>query len=200
MKLKQKFQDYLKKKSLWGKITDFMIIGLIIAILIPSGRLAIGGFVNRIKAMIIQPSVSDPDKQDVLREEDYNWVLNDMKGNDLNFKDFRGKVIFLNFWATWCPPCVGEMPEIQAYKDHPEIRFLMVSNEDDETVNHFIQKRAYTFPVYTSRYRSPEVLYSSSIPISFLISKDGRIVIREEGASKWSGKKTQNLINALINE
>jgi peroxiredoxin len=204
MNIKQKFKDYLKKKSLWGKITDGLFIVLIIALLIPAGRLSIGGFLNRIKAMIVQPSVMETGKEQVLHAEDYIWELNDINGKVVNLNDFKGKVIFLNFWATWCPPCVGEMPEIQTlyelYKDNPYIQFLLVSNEDNQTVKKFIEKRDYTFPVYTSRYRSPEVFYSQSIPISFLISKDGRIVIKEEGASKWSGKKMQNLMNDLIKE
>ncbi len=202
--LKVKFQEYLKKKSLWGKISDIIFILLIVALLIPGSRLAIGGFVNRIKALIIQPSVEEKGSEQVLSSRDYDWQLEDINGKVINLQDFKGKVIFLNFWATWCPPCVGEMPEIQAlydiFKDKPDIQFIMVSNEDVQTVNNFIEKRAFTFPVYTSKFRSPDVFYSQSIPITFLISKDGRIIIKETGASKWSGKKTQSTINKLLNE
>jgi thiol-disulfide isomerase/thioredoxin len=204
MNLKQKVKAYFKKKSFWGKISDFIFIGLIIALLIPGSRLAIGGFVNRIKAMIVQPSVESAENQERMSDQDYNWPITDMDGIELSLNDFKGKVIFLNFWATWCPPCVGEMPEIQAlydmYKDRPQVQFLLVSNEDHQTVKNFIQKRGFSFPVFSSRFNAPKIFYSESIPTSFLISKDGRLVIRETGASRWSGKKMQDIINDLIKE
>jgi thiol-disulfide isomerase/thioredoxin len=204
MNLKQKIKAYFKKKSFWGKISDLIFIGLIIALLIPTSRLAIGGFVNRIKAMIVQPSLKSSENQERMSDQDYNWPITDMDGKELSLKDFKGKVIFLNFWATWCPPCVGEMPEIEAlydiYKDSPEVKFLLVSNEDHQTVENFIQKRGFSFPVFSSRFNAPKIFYSESIPTSFLISKDGRVVIREVGASRWSGKKMQDIINDLIKE
>ena len=204
MKIKQRFQNYLKKKTLWGKITDVLLIALIVAMLIPSSRLAVGGFVNRIKAMVMQPSVEQKGNEQKMSPEDFKWQINTIEGNPILFKSFEGKVIFLNFWATWCPPCVGEMPEIQGlydfYKDNTNIAFIMVSNEEPEPVKNFIEKRNYTFPVYTSKYRAPEIFYSQSIPVTFLIAKDGRIVIREVGATKWNGKKMRTIIESLINE
>lgn len=193
-----------KSKSIGNKISDIIFIVFIIAILTPTGRLAIGGFVNKIKAQIIQPSIENDNNSFVLSSSDYDWKLTDINNNAINLNNFRGKVIFLNLWATWCPPCVGEMPDIQnlydEFKNDERIEFLLISNQKNEEVKNFVQKREYTFPVYTTKYNSPEVFASSSIPITFLISKDGKIKIKEIGAANWDGDKMKNFVNKLINE
>lgn len=202
--LKEKFQDYKKNKSVWGKITDIIFILFIVALFIPNSRLAIGGFVNRVKSMLIEPSINDTEDEYLLTANDLNWQMEDMNGNTVNFQDCQGNVIFLNLWATWCPPCVGEMPGIQdlydTFKDHEDISFLLVSNENQDKVKAFLDKRGYTFPVFTTRYQSPEVFLSQSIPTTFVISKNGIIKIKEKGAVNWGGNKMEKIINDLINE
>jgi len=192
-----------KKKSIWSKVTDIIFITFIIALFIPSSRLAIGGFVNRIKSMIIQPSEIETTDEQRLSENDYKWELSDIHGSTFKFENTKDKVIFLNFWATWCPPCVGEMPEIQklydTYKNNDNIVFLIVTSEDIKAVQNFLSKRDYNFPVYLSKYRPPEIFNSQSIPTTFIISKDGTIKVKEKGAQNWSGEKTIDIINKLIN-
>lgn len=199
-RLKEKWQS----KSLFGKISDILIIIFIIALFIPQSRLAVGGFVNRIKAMIISPSELPQDERETLAARDYNWELIDLEGNKHQLADSKGKVVFINLWATWCPPCVGEMPEIQAmwetFRDNPNVEMYLISNEGLSTIQTFIDKREYDFPVYSSRYAPPEKLKSQSIPTSFIISKKGEIVVRKTGAAKWGGEKTEALIRKLIAE
>lgn len=203
MNFKERITKY-KKKSLRAKISDAVFIIFIVAMLTPSGRLAIGGFVNRIKAMIIQPSVKSGINAIQLKETDYNWELSNISGNSLNLSELKNKVIFINFWATWCPPCVGEMPAIQdlynIYKDDSRIQFLMVTNDSSEKVEKFLKKRDYSFPVFLYKYQPPSVFKSSVIPTTFIISKDGKIMIKETGANNWNGEKTQKLIEKLITD
>jgi len=202
--LKEKFKSYLKKKSTFGKISDLIFIALIIALFIPGSRLAIGGFVNRIKSYIIEPSIKEDGNETVLSANDYFWELEDISGDKVNLQNYKGKVIFLNLWATWCPPCVGEMPGIQQlydkFKNNENIVFLLVSTEDSKKVKTFINKREYTFPVYTTEYQSPKVFFSQSIPTTFLISKTGKIKIKETGALNWGGSKMENIIKDLLQE
>ncbi len=203
MTFKKRIDKY-KKKSIGAKISDIIFIIFVAAMLTSSGRMAIGGFVNRIKAMIIAPSVNSEKNIIQLSETDYNWELKNINGNSINFSDYKGKVIFLNFWAAWCPPCVGEMPEIQKlyniYKNNKNIQFLLVTNEPVQKAQEFIRKREYDFPVFSSVSATPSVFKSNVIPTTFIISKDGKILVNETGATNWSGKTTTELIEKLINE
>jgi thiol-disulfide isomerase/thioredoxin len=191
-----------KKKSLFSKITDIIFIILIVSLLIPNSRTAIMAFVNNIKAKIIQPKIKD--ESIVLSEQDYNWQLSDLKGNTINFSEFQDKVVFINFWATWCGPCVGEMPEIQKFydnfKNNENVIFLIVSNEDKAVIQNFIDNKGYTFPVYTSMSNPPRAFDSNSIPTSFLISKSGKIVMRQVGVANWGGEKIQKTVTKLTKE
>jgi peroxiredoxin len=200
--LQEKIQNYWKNKSTWNKVSDLVFIVFIIAMLIPEGRMAIGGFVNRIKARVMNPAVQENGIS--LSDQDYYWPMTDLEGNAVNLNDYKGKVVFLNLWATWCPPCVGEMPEIQklydTFKSNPDIAFLLVSNEDNEKIRGFVDKRDYTFPVYSSRSPSPEPFSTRSIPTTFVISKKGEIKIRETGAYNWGGSKMVGIIQDLLAE
>jgi thiol-disulfide isomerase/thioredoxin len=201
--LKEKFSAYWKKKTRLGKISDVIFIALIIALFIPDSRVAVGGFVNRIKSMIIEPSLKTSGEQIILDSSDFNWELNDLSGKSVNLNEFEGKVIFINQWATWCPPCVGEMPSIQKlydkFKTNPNVVFLLISNDrNTEKAKAFIKKKGYTFPVYTTNYQAPSVFASQSIPVTFLISKDKKIIVHETGANNWGGEYMESIINELL--
>jgi len=202
--LKDKFQEYLKKKSTFGKITDVIFILFLVALFIPNSRVAIGGFVNRVKSMIIEPSLEDSDNEQTVNFNEINWQLTDINGSTVNFQDYKGKVIFLNFWATWCPPCVGEMPGIQdlydKFKNNSDVGFLLVSNEELSKIKTFTDKREYTFPIFSSRYKARDIFESKSIPTTFVISKEGKIKIKETGAVNWGGDKMEQIINELLNK
>ena len=197
----KKYIQKWKSKKLISKISDFVFIALIVAMLIPASRKQIMAFVNRIKSKIIQPKV-DENAEITLSDEDYKWQLADIDGNIVTMSDYEGKVIFINFWATWCGPCVGEMPEIQKFydkfKDNDNVVFLIVSNEKPEVVKKFIEKKNYTFPVYSARSQIPQKLSSRSIPTSFLISKNGGIVLSKKGAANWGGSKMEEAVNKLL--
>lgn len=200
--LKERFQNYWQNKSAWNKFSDLIFIVFIAALLTPGGRMAIGGFVNRVKAKVMNPTVQENGVS--LKQSDFNWALYDLDGTSVNLSDFKEKVVFLNLWATWCPPCVGEMPEIQKlydkFKGHEDIAFLLVSNESNEKIKNFVEKRNYTFPVYSSISQSPAPFFTKSIPTTFVISKGGKIVIRETGAYNWGGEKMVSIIERLLEE
>ncbi len=200
----KKYIQKWKNKSIWSKITDIVFIVLIIAILTPGGRLTIGGFINRVKSNVINPSVNSNEDIITISDEDLNWTIYDIEGNKVNLADFKEKAIFINLWATWCPPCVGEMPAIQKlfekYKENDNIEFVIVSNENSEKVKKFIKKKDFSFPVYTTNNASPKVFQTSSIPATFLISKNNKIIINETGALNWSGEKVINVVEKLIKE
>ena len=140
------------------------------------------------------------DKRETL--ENYQWDLVDMEGNQLNFEDTRGKVVLVNFWATWCPPCVAELPSLarlyEAYQD--KVVFAFVANDKKVKVQSFMEKRGYGLPIYFETSRTPDLLMSKSIPATYILSKSGTIMVREIGAAKWDSQETQELLDQLLAE
>jgi len=187
MNIKEKVNNYFKKKSKFSIFSDFLFIAFIIALLVPQSRVEVITFVNKIRVAIINPSVESSENTVKLSNEDYQWQVESLDGEKSLLSDYKGKVIFLNLWATWCPPCIAEMPSIQDlydnYKDNDQLVFLIVSNEKAEKVSAFMKKRGFTFPVQITHYQLPKPFYTESIPTSFLVSKSGEIVIKETGAA-----------------
>ena len=133
----------------------------------------------------------------------YNWNLNGLNTKNLNIETLEDKVIFVNFWATWCPPCRAEMPMIQElYNDYKDkVAFVFVTNESWPTVNKFFQKNGYSLPVFNSASSPPKKLTeTNSIPASYLIDKKGNIIIDKVGAANWSSNKVRNTLDKLLLE
>lgn len=152
-----------------------------------------------IKTVAFSPSV-DTEK---IVLENYRWQLEGLDGEKLDFSDLKGKVVFVNFWATWCPPCRAEMPAIQnlvdKYKD--DIAFVFVTQESKEVVLPFMKKYKYDLPVYRSLTEVPNKLNTTnSIPSTYVISKKGEIIINETGAVNWDSKATFKIIENLLNK
>ncbi|MEM7485342.1 MAG: TlpA disulfide reductase family protein [Bacteroidota bacterium] len=143
----------------------------------------------------------------VLNEEkqkliDYDWQLLDLNGNILNFEEKKGRVILLNFWATWCPPCIAELPSlVKLYADYQdEVVFAFVANDDQDKVVSLLNKKGYEFPVFFEATDIPSVLSHKSIPTTYVIGKSGKIVVAEHGAADWNSENTRNLLNKLLLE
>lgn len=135
-----------------------------------------------------------------LNDNDYKWHVEDLDGNLLELSSLKGKVIFINFWATWCPPCIAEMPSIQRLYDEykEDMAFIIVSQETKETLHEFIQKKGFSFPVYVLSSRQPAIFSSRSIPASFLISPEGQVMMKKQGAARWDGNNVKQLIEEML--
>ncbi|ALJ00159.1 TlpA disulfide reductase family protein [Rufibacter tibetensis] len=129
------------------------------------------------------------------------FQMTTLNGSPIAFESLHGKVIFLNIWATWCPPCVAEMPNIQRLYEKvgsDKIAFVMLSVDRGgiPKVKKYIQKKGYTFPVYLASRPIPEEFYSPSIPTTFIISPEGKIVTKHEGLQDYD---TPDMRNFLLN-
>lgn len=117
------------------------------------------------------------------------FSLTDLNGNLVSLNEFRGKYVLLNFWATWCPPCQQEMPDIQRFSDNHEDELVVLAvnlNEETNTVKDFISKNNYTFPVLLDSYGQVGNSYKiSSIPASYFIDKEGRITKKHVGSMTY---------------
>ncbi len=131
---------------------------------------------------------------------DYAFTIKDLYGNKLSFDQYKGKVVFLNLWATWCGPCKAEMPGIHnlyvKMKGEP-IEFVMLSIDKDKAISKvesYVKNNSYTFPVFMPSGYLAEQLQVPSIPTTFVISKEGLIVMKEVGTRNYDTKKMMEFL------
>lgn len=185
------------KKLSRSNIIFIIIIGLLI---IPQVRRQIQITLHKGLSYINQSTFIEADDRKTL--ENPNWQLVSDASTTLDFADTKGKVVFLNFWATWCPPCIAEMPGIQElYDDYNDrVVFLLVTNEDLEKVDKFKAKKEFTFEVFSPLNEVPNELKTHSIPRTFIINKKGEIIVNESGAVDWNSKKVRSQLDQLLSE
>ena len=181
-------------KALIKNVLFFVFIALMI---IPQTRKPIQIFIQRGIAKF-SPAIENED--DRMSLDTYNWQLLDLKGNIHDFNNSKGKVIVVNFWATWCPPCIAEMPSLHnLYEDYKDrVDFYFVSNEAPDIIKSFLEKNNYNLEVSIPRTKYPMVFDISGIPRTFLIDKQGKIVIDKTGAANWNSEKVRSTIDNLL--
>jgi peroxiredoxin len=133
-----------------------------------------------------------------------NFRLEDLKGKKVELKHFKGKVVFLNFWATWCGPCKEEMPSMEAlYNQFKEKDFVFLAISADyegmKPVKEFIEKQRYTFPVLIDpKCETLDLFEVKGIPTTFLIDKKGIMIGRAIGPKDWKRSEVISILNLLI--
>jgi thiol-disulfide isomerase/thioredoxin len=122
------------------------------------------------------------------RPADYGWTLRDLDDAPVDFGRYRGKVVFLNIWATWCPPCVSELPSIANLAADPrlaDVAFVCVSTDESaEPVRKFLRDKSWKMTVLRAT-ELPPVFATDGIPATFVIAPDGLVVSSVIGAAKW---------------
>jgi len=123
------------------------------------------------------------------------------EGERIPFSQFEGKVVFLNFWATWCPPCIAEMPDIQRlYEDvdSDNIAFVLISSDDSfQKAKDFVKRKEFNFPIYQLASPLPQVYDYRAIPTTYVISPEGKIVVSKSGMAKYNTKKFKKFLSEL---
>lgn len=132
---------------------------------------------------------------------DYSLPLRTLNGQVVSLGQLRGKVILLNLWATWCPPCVAEMPGLQRLHEKTKgdnVALVLLSlDENREKARRFVARRGFTMPVYTLAGPLPAVFDTESIPTTFLIAPNGDIVDRHEGMGDYDNEQMVGFLRQL---
>lgn len=147
----------------------------------------------------------DPEGGAVVKEQifSYDFAVKDLDGKKLDMKDLKGKVIFLNLWATWCGPCRVEMPSIQnLYNtvDKDKVAFVMLSLDQEDQrpkIGKFLDDKEFTFPVYLPASSLPKLLRVTTIPTTFIISPDGKVKSKKVGMANYDTEEMRVFLREL---
>jgi thiol-disulfide isomerase/thioredoxin len=129
----------------------------------------------------------------------FDWSPLDLLDHPVPFSKFKGKMLFLNIWATWCPPCVAEMPSIARLANDPRLRgknieFVCISTDESAAVvRSYLEGKNWPM-TFLRTDKLPSAYYAEGIPATFLITADGRIAASQVGAMDWS----QSAVAAFI--
>jgi thiol-disulfide isomerase/thioredoxin len=130
-------------------------------------------------------------------------IVQSIDGKTIDLQQQKGKVVFINFWATWCPPCLAEMPSVNdlylKVKNNPNIVFLSVDVDNKlSRSSQFMQKNGYQLPVYGGRLDGlPRNLFSGTIPTTLVIDKKGNVVFNEVNRANYNDEKFADYIIGL---
>jgi peroxiredoxin len=132
-----------------------------------------------------------------------NFVLADIDGNRYRLSDYRGQVVIINFWATWCPPCRAEMPSMQrAWEQLEKEGILMLGinvGEDEDTIFQFTANYPVEFPLLMDLdSRVINQWPVRGLPTTFVVSPEGKITYRAIGGREWDDPDLLAMVRALM--
>ena len=138
-------------------------------------------------------------------DDDTNYIdfsLKNLEGRTVNLRDYEGKIVFLNFWATWCPPCVKEMPSMEnLYREMEGLDFEMIAvniQERESAVKRFVQSRDLSFPVVLDTEAAAAASYRiRSIPTTYVIDKKGKVAGIFIGAKDWDSENSLRVFREI---
>jgi thiol-disulfide isomerase/thioredoxin len=131
---------------------------------------------------------------------DRGWTFHTLDGAPATLADFKGQVVVLNFWATWCGPCVAEMPSLDRLRKAlaaDAVAFVLISEEDAATIRAFLAKKTFSLTSYRSQASPTGLFASAGIPTTFIVAPDGRIIVRHVGMARWDDPATVTFIRRL---
>ncbi len=197
--MKKYISNYFKKKKPFTIVTDILFIVLVILLIIPSTRKDVSAFFIRLTSF--PPSAFDSDEQYSVNRKTLQWELYDLSGNRVKFKDMLEKPVVLNLWATWCPPCIAELPGLMDLKNDygTKANFIFVSDENPNKVKTFLKDRGYDEKCFYLSRGVPSDFETGSIPTTYIISPKGKVVLKKKGAARWNSGKVKRLIDNITN-
>ena len=130
------------------------------------------------------------------------WQLKTLAGKTVTLGDFKGKVVFLDIWATYCGPCVAELPNIKRLADslkNEKVAFLLAARDGEPHVREFLRKNPIDLPIYLASESAPDMA-SAAIPATYILDRQGVIVFREIGGVNWDTDNVRAFLRNLENQ
>lgn len=180
-------------------INGLLIGGAATLIFVPSAKaLLIAGILN---IGFLSPSISS----DPAVQVQTDVTFKSSTGAETSIAKLRGKVVFINFWATWCPPCIAEMPAIQKLYEQmaadKNIVFIMLDTDQNmNKAQRFMTRKKLTLPVHNATSGIPDVLFKGALPTTVVLNKKGQIVYKGEGAANYADEKFVAMMRKLSAE
>lgn len=198
------------KKLTASKIITWLLAGLLLLVLfnpgtrvwMQQGLMKLGFFkpnlenqtaptaeANQADSLAIQPTI----------------IFTDKDNNEIDMSAQTGKVVFINFWATWCPPCIAEMPSIEKlyakFKSNDSVVFIIADvDKRMENAQKFMTDNKINLPVHIPATNIPSSWLGNSIPTTIILNKKGEIAMRHEGMADYGRPEVIDFINGLLAE
>jgi len=140
------------------------------------------------------------DGLNVYGHADYDWALRTLDGEERRLEAFRGRVLFINLWASWCTPCIREMASIERLRDavgDTDVEFLIVAADDERPVRRFLRRYGYDLPIYLEEQRIPSAFGLRGLPTSWVVDRQGRIVLLRHGEAVWDTPEVVAFLRAV---
>jgi thiol-disulfide isomerase/thioredoxin len=190
--------NYFKKKKPLSIFLDLVFIVLLALLIYPGTRKDVAAFFIRLTSL--PPSALDNDEQFAIDNKTKQWQLYDYSLHPIHFYELNEeKPVFLNVWATWCPPCIAEMPGImRLYKEfNDKINFVLISNESPDKIKAYVMKNKYDSSPFYFYQQLPILLETESIPTTYVIDKKGNVILVKKGAARWNSGRMRNILLRL---
>lgn len=138
------------------------------------------------------------EKAITVSDKDFDVDLKGINVPSTNLKTLKNKTLFLNFWGTWCAPCRKEWPTIQAMYDtrKDKMNFALIAMQDqEEKVREYLKENNYNVPVYIAESPISESILPKSFPTTFILDKNGRILLKEDAYKDWNSESSLQFID-----
>ena len=184
-------------------LLNILFFGFILFIFTPFGlgvRAKLTQGVAYIKTLVMPPKANAVEDR---KEFNTNFSLKGIvNASDVNLNELKGKVVFINYWATWCPPCRAEMPSIQSlYNDYKDkVAFIFITSDKVSKVESFYKDNQYNLPTYNIISSPPDAINTRSIPATFILDKKTNVVLSEFAAANWNSSSVRELLDDLLRE
>ncbi|PTT42054.1 TlpA family protein disulfide reductase [Chryseobacterium sp. HMWF028] len=192
----------------WLKKNGFTTILTVLFIIVLVNKDAKAWLMRQVASTgILNSSISEPkESQNTSARASYaGFILKSEDGTLIDSSALQNKVVFINFWASWCPPCRAEFPSVQKiydqYKSNPDMVFLTVNLDDDTALGKaYLKEKGFTVPFLVPAGNIPGTLYNGSLPTTVVLDKKGEIRLYHKGLADYGKSSFYAQIDELLKQ